>query len=157
MRLAMLLIMIFTIGFLSNAKSSYAESEADCAIWLCLPGGFPSGCSAAHSAFIKRIKKKKPPLPDLSSCTTGPVGQGTSGYYQMGYEMFEACKEGYVLKQHYNGYANAAICEESQCQYAYGVGNYNMSACNRYPAVQRSQPSYVKMWADGTYIGQFWY
>src|SRR5690606_15229098 len=76
-----------------------AASEADCAIWICLPGGFPSGCGAAHSAFKKRIKKGRQPLPALASCTTGPNGKGVNGNYQLGYELFEACKEGYVLKE----------------------------------------------------------
>ena len=45
-----------------------AASDADCAIWLCLPTGFPSGCGDAKSAFKKRIKHLKPPLPNISSC-----------------------------------------------------------------------------------------
>lgn len=136
-----------------------AASEAECAIWLCLPGGFPSGCSAAHSAFKKRIKKGKPPLPDLASCTTGPDGKGTSGNYQLGYELFEACKEGYTLKQNNNnGYMATATCEKTQCLYSpYGFGGYNKNACDSYTAVRRTQPNYVKMWVDGKYIGQYWY
>ena len=47
---------------------SQAASEDECAIWLCLPTGFPDGCSSAKSAFIKRVKKLKPPLPDFFSC-----------------------------------------------------------------------------------------
>ena len=43
-------------------------NDADCAIWLCLPTGFPSGCGDAKSAFKKRIKHLKPPLPNISSC-----------------------------------------------------------------------------------------
>ncbi|WP_229625233.1 conjugal transfer protein TraL [Vibrio parahaemolyticus] len=45
-----------------------AASQDECAIWICLPGGFPSGCGAAKSALKKRIKKFKPPLPAFSSC-----------------------------------------------------------------------------------------
>lgn len=45
-----------------------AASQDDCAIWLCLPTGFPSGCSKAKRAFVKRIKKFKPPLPNIVSC-----------------------------------------------------------------------------------------
>lgn len=45
-----------------------AASQDDCAIWLCLPTGFPSGCSKAKRAFVKRIKKFKPPLPSFTSC-----------------------------------------------------------------------------------------
>lgn len=45
-----------------------AASDADCSIWLCLPTGFPSGCSDAKKAFKNRIKKFKPPLPNIVSC-----------------------------------------------------------------------------------------
>ena len=54
------------------AGSAYAESQDECAIWLCLPGGFPSGCGAAHSAMISRVRDRKPPLPDFSSCAVNP-------------------------------------------------------------------------------------
>ena len=50
------------------ASPSMAASQDECAIWLCLPSGFPAGCSAAKSAFKKRILKRKPPLPSFSSC-----------------------------------------------------------------------------------------
>lgn len=50
------------------ANNSFAASQAECAIWLCVPTGFPSGCSSAKSAMIDRIKHFKSPLPSLSSC-----------------------------------------------------------------------------------------
>jgi hypothetical protein len=50
---------------------SYAASESECAIWLCLPSGFSTGCSSAKSAFKKRIKKGKSPLPSLGACLVG--------------------------------------------------------------------------------------
>lgn len=64
---ALLLSLILPFGsFISTP--ALAVSEDECAIWLCAPGGFPEGCSAAKSAMIKRIKKGKSPLPDFSSC-----------------------------------------------------------------------------------------
>lgn len=59
---------ISLLSILAPAKSAYAASQDECAIWLCLPGGFPAGCAAAYSAFKKRIKKLKPPLPPFSGC-----------------------------------------------------------------------------------------
>lgn len=47
---------------------AYAVNERDCSIWLCLPMGFGSGCSDAKKAFVDRIKKFKPPLPNILSC-----------------------------------------------------------------------------------------
>lgn len=60
-----LLLAAFTPVF---TFSSYAASDAECSIWLCLPSGFPSGCGEAKSAFIQRIKNRKSPLPSFSSC-----------------------------------------------------------------------------------------
>ncbi|WP_242452980.1 conjugal transfer protein [Photobacterium damselae] len=60
------LMIISLVGTMTPLSAT--ASDADCAIWLCLPTGFPSGCSDAKSAFIKRIKKFKPPLPNIVSC-----------------------------------------------------------------------------------------
>lgn len=60
---------LIAISFLSAVPTTVqAATEDECAIWLCLPSGFPSGCGAAKSAFKKRIKKLKPPLPNILSC-----------------------------------------------------------------------------------------
>jgi len=66
-----------------NPSPGYSASQDACAIWICLPGGFPSGCSGAYSEFQKRIKKGRDPLPRLSSCTTGPNGEKVDGHYQL--------------------------------------------------------------------------
>lgn len=58
-------MVLITSGYSPTVK---AASEAECSIWLCLPTGFPSGCGEAKSAFKKRIKKLKPPLPDFLAC-----------------------------------------------------------------------------------------
>ncbi|EMC9392301.1 conjugal transfer protein TraL [Vibrio parahaemolyticus] len=64
--------------FLLPAQPTYAASDDECAIWLCLPTGFPSGCSDAKKAFVKRIKKFEPPLPNFMSCLfSGDVPSGT--------------------------------------------------------------------------------
>ena len=42
--------------FVLSPSSGYSASQDACAIWICLPGGFPSGCSGAYSEFKKRIK-----------------------------------------------------------------------------------------------------
>ena len=60
--LAVILLAVF------NPLPSYAASQDECSIWLCLPAGFPSGCGAAKSAFKNRIKHHKSPLPAFSSC-----------------------------------------------------------------------------------------
>lgn len=133
-----------------------AASQAECAIWLCMPGGFPSGCGAAYSAFRHRVKHRMSPLPPLASCTTGPDGIGTDGRYELGYEAYEACNDGYKLHQVSNSrYSQQAMCYPNNCdpgQYRPGVG-----LCTGYPAVRRSQPNFIKIWVKGEYLGQYWY
>ncbi|PKF50240.1 conjugal transfer protein [Enterovibrio nigricans] len=67
---------------LTVSPSAYAASDADCSIWLCLPTGFPSGCGDAKSAFKRRIKKLKPPLPNFSSCLLKNSPSGSSMSYK---------------------------------------------------------------------------
>lgn len=76
----------------------YAESPDECSIWLCLPGGFPSGCGAAHSAMIGRIKDRKPPLPAFGSCAVNPpAGSGSHMTFSEGVAAFvpthDECKQ----------------------------------------------------------------
>jgi hypothetical protein len=139
-----------------NPVPSQSASQAECAIWLCMPGGFSSGCSAAYSAFRYRVKHRMSPLPPLSSCTTGPDGIGTDGRYELGYEAYESCKEGYKLHQLRNGsYSQEALCYPNNCS----PEPYQMNAglCTSYAAVRRAQPSYIKIWVKGEYLGQYWY
>jgi hypothetical protein len=71
-----------SISFLSifglNSFNALAASQDECAIWICLPGGFPSGCGAAHSAMVKRLSKLKSPLPSFSSCVVASDTPGSS-------------------------------------------------------------------------------
>lgn len=151
-------VFIFVLGIFTaiNTKTSYAESEADCAIWICLPGGFPTGCSAAYSAFRDRIKHRKPPLPDLSSCTNAPNGEWVAGNYDLGRETFETCRSGYVLREKIRNSFPMGKCYLSQCAPERYL-DANETYCQNYEAVRRKKQSYVKMWVDGDYLGQFWY
>ena len=72
------LLMMVAFGVMS--PTTQAASQNECAIWLCLPAGFPSGCGAAHSAMMKRIKKLKPPLPAFSACA---VSGGSNMTYKL--------------------------------------------------------------------------
>jgi len=67
--------LVGAIGFVDPAPA-FAASSDECAIWLCLPGGFPSGCGAAKSAMRKRVKKGKSPLPSFSSCAVNSTVAG---------------------------------------------------------------------------------
>ena len=69
--------LLFSSGLILPS-TALAASEDECAIWLCLPGGFPSGCGAAHSAMVDRVKNFKPPLPPFPSCVVNPSEGGGS-------------------------------------------------------------------------------
>lgn len=66
-------------AFFVPSVSVQAASQDECAIWLCLPTGFPSGCGDAKKAFKKRIKHFKPPLPSLPSCMISPDQENATG------------------------------------------------------------------------------
>ena len=136
-----------------------AESEAACAIWLCLPGGFPTGCAAAYSEFKHRLKKGKSPLPSLSSCTTGPDGNSSNGNYQMGVEYFLPCKEGFQYSRIPQSYSDEIMCvpTNSQCNLREKYRRDKAVDCTAYQAERRNQTRFVKMWVDGKYLGQFFY
>lgn len=141
--------------FLFDGKTAKAASQDACAIWICLPGGFPSGCGGAFSEFKKRIKKGRDPLPRLSSCTTGPNGETVDGHYQLGYERFEPCENGYVLRERRQGYrATEGKCFRQFCAPSNFTEN---SSCENYTAIIRPKPHYVKMWVNGDYLGQYFY
>lgn len=62
------MLVVFSLSMIYSSSSVYAVSDAECAIWLCLPAGFPTGCGDAKNAFKKRVRKGKSPLPAFSSC-----------------------------------------------------------------------------------------
>lgn len=63
-------LLIFFLVASAVPKESLAASQNECAIWLCLPAGFPGNeCRAPHNEMIKRIKKGKSPLPSFSGCS----------------------------------------------------------------------------------------
>ena len=63
------LLGISLLAGLAMSGNSQAASEDECAIWICLPGGFPETCGAAASAMKDRIKDGKSPLPPFSACS----------------------------------------------------------------------------------------
>ena len=76
-KLSLLVLTFAPVLFCLPAKAQ-AASKDECAILLCLPQGFPNGCSAAKKAWQKRLRKGKSPAPDISSCTIESNDQKTS-------------------------------------------------------------------------------
>ena len=62
-----LCLVLLSFGLMS--QYAYAVSQKECAIWLCLPAGFPEGCSGAYSAMKRRLRKDQSALPPFSACS----------------------------------------------------------------------------------------
>lgn len=151
-----IVLIIFSLGSFLFPSSSYAASQSECAIWLCLPGGFPTGCAAAHSAFRDRIKHGKSPLPDLSSCIKGPDGATSNGTYEMGDEKFFPCKSGFEIDEGKLLAFGEGVCVPTSpaCRSSFLPKGLD---CKAYTARKRVQTHYIKMWVDGKYVGKFFY
>lgn len=150
MRKLICFFVLFASIFLLFPNSIQAASQDECAIWLCLPGGFPEGCSGAYKAFKHRLKKKKPPLPSFSSCALDG-----EGHYELGYETYHPCDEGYSLLLK-NG-KGLCVNMSPECTQWQQNPEGASPACEAIQAIRRTKPNFVKMWANGEYIGQFWY
>ena len=83
-KLALAAVLALCIFQAAQAASGGIRSNRlnECSIWLCLPGGFGTGCGAARSAFIGRItdltgrgKRRYTDLPDFSLCVDTAPGE----------------------------------------------------------------------------------
>ncbi len=154
----------FLIAAISLALSIpvFAADQDDCAIWLCLPTGFPSGCSGAKSAFKKRIKHLRPPLPDLMSCVVdAPDGTMPNMDYQMGVVSYIPASQKCV-KYEITGYGNTGpqySCtqyEEIPAHYVDGPcipSSYSGTGQNGCTATH----NYITVYQDGGVIGETYY
>ncbi|MCW6016240.1 conjugal transfer protein TraL [Serratia marcescens] len=133
-------------------KVAYAASQDECAIWLCLPGGFPDGCGGAHSAMLKRLKKGKSPLPSFSSCA---VDSGSSGDASMGKGAWLPERKECVRWAHGHGDEWCTKYETKPAEFKKDqlciINNGN-----HYPPGCRSQ-NYVDIYIDGKKVGETYY
>lgn len=94
-----------------------AASQDECAIWLCLPQGFPgSECSGPESAMWDRIEDDESPLPEFSECAVEAEGMS----YQEGYAAYipphQHCVKSHREQRGYNyggGPKYVTVCDES--------------------------------------------
>lgn len=150
------------------AQEANATSNDECAIWLCLPTGFPSGCSDAKSAMMKRIKHFKSPLPSLSSCLTDASAEGvdTSSTGEMTYDYGYAahiptytycsakrrvakdtyeCREETTVEEHY--------VKGTQC----GYKRVDKETTTKYPSNCDATYRYIDEYVDGVQYGDTYY
>jgi hypothetical protein len=153
----------FLMAALWQPISAHAASEDDCAIWLCLPGGFPSGCAGAKSAWQKRLRQGKSPLPSFSSCSND---RATEGHYRLGIERFMSCPAGHVGIDQYSYRHNdqvrvclsqACLNQNPQAMTLLEQGFEANLGCAVSYAPKRRKQHYIEMWVDDTYLGQFFY
>lgn len=63
----------------STAGPAHAQSNDECAIWLCAPFGFVlPNCGKAFRAMLKRVSKLKPAFPSWRSCEVADSGVSMS-------------------------------------------------------------------------------
>jgi hypothetical protein len=68
MKTTHIISMVLLLISFFNSVSAHAFSRKQCSIWLCLPAGFPEGCSDAYSALKKRLRRGQSARPPLASC-----------------------------------------------------------------------------------------
>lgn len=142
---------------------SFAASQDECSIWLCLPGGFPSGCSAAHAAMLKRLKNLESPLPSFSSCAT--EADNTSYNYSVAAYIPEH-QECTKYKSKYNRegeYSQTCVAYKTvAAQYIKGKRctiskNKNTDTITRSPAYCSSTVRYIDIYQNGSQLGDTYY
>lgn len=124
--------------------TTMAASQDECAIWLCLPAGFPSGCGGAKSAFKNRIKHHKSPLPAFSSCA---VNNSSMSYDQGKASWVPAnnCKSRF-------GNMTIAGCTPTAGHWEKGTGNSSSCIMGRC-----SSKNYIQILEGGKSIGDTYY
>lgn len=155
---AVVLMALFGVTTSMFSPSVQAASEDECAIWLCLPGGFPSGCGGAKSAMLKRVKKGKSPLPDFVSCAVN--SGGSSMTYD--YNVAAAIQEQKICKKTQWYGPNNSTCIEWEtipAHYIKGkICTINYQSGSRNPQGCVATYRYVDVFVDGALAGDtyFW-
>ena len=102
-----------------------SDREAECAIYLCLPGGFTQGCEAAKSAYIGRIT-------DLTS-------GGKRRYTDL--PAFNLCED-----QNPPGIEDFPLTEKSEVSYRgrYEISRPAYNTCTRWNTIHYGGSSYTR-------------
>ncbi len=138
-------------------SAAFASSQDECAIWICLPGGFPNGCGAAKSAMMDRIEDRKSPLPSFRSCAVQDSG-GSQMSYDYNYAALIAERR---VCNRYSGWGDHRYCvewETIQQHYLKGRRCTQERDGYRSPAGCVATRRYVDVFVDGALVGDtyFW-
>lgn len=153
-RLALSVAVLGTVTFVNPV---YAINESDCSIWLCLPMGFPSGCEDAKSAFKKRIKKFKPPLPYLGSCLINEDEQPVESSEMSAKEGFAALISEKRICSQWN--EQHSYCDEYETVPTHVIKNTRcfIGENGGYPDGCSKTIRYVDTYMDGNVLGETYY
>lgn len=158
-RIALTTIAVASALAAVTTAPAQAASRDECAIWLCLPAGFPAGCGAAHSAMINRIEHRKSPLPSFSACAVEDEGGSNMSY---DYSVAALIPKHRRCIEHGSGRYGRASCEAYETVPRHHVKN---TRCRRNPRFGTSTPAgcvrtdrYVDVFIDGRKAGNtyFW-
>ncbi len=132
------------------AAPARAASQAECAIWLCLPGGFPAGCGDAHAAMIQRIKNFKPPLPPFGACAVDGGANTADIGYRQGYELFY-CNAPWTLGSRGADFESVQICIRKRDDCPSWQRDERSLKCpdEIMAALRRAKPNWIDFYENG--------
>lgn len=132
-----------------------SDHDADCAIWLCLPSGFPSGCGKPLSKFKDRIKHLRSPLPSWSSCAVSANnGQNSPQPYTIKFDnaTYTNNGKGYTKKigRSYSCPKNGLITttKKRSTHFGYIIETWVNAVCTRTSEVSNTLNDYVWIQAE---------
>lgn len=151
-------IFSITLGTPILPTPVYAASQDECAIWLCLPGGFPNSCGDAKKAMKKRLKKGKSPLPDFSACAVDD-DSGSAMSHIFGYAA--VVKEHQICKRwityHRGDYERCTLWETVPAHFVKGTRCRRNRDGERIPHECTGTVRYVDMFMDGSPMGETYF
>lgn len=155
-----------SVGLIFSAiPAAHAVSQDECSIWLCLPGGFPSGCGNAKSAMKDRIKDFKPPLPNFAECVIND-NSGSNMTYTYQYAAYvpehQECKR---WSYRYMGHGETErVCVQWQTIPTHYVKNQRCvinrshgEEISRSPAYCTATKRYIDVYSNGQSMGDTYY
>ncbi len=153
-----ILLSVFAIIF-AFIEPTPAASQDECAIWICLPSGFPSGCGAAKSAMRDRIKDMKSPLPNFSSCAVNPPsGSGSHMKSDFGLAAYIPPRRVCTQYHRYNRNNKSCIAYESLPeQYIKNTRCHIYRYGDRYPRHCTRTYRWAEVFVEGQLAGPTYY
>lgn len=147
------------LALLSLGNAATAASQDECAEWICLPGGFPSGCGGAQSAMNNRIANHQTPLPDFDECSANPPqGSGSHMTYTMGQAAYVPTHTVCPDNGDNGMWWMQQQCHTVQAHYVDGTAcSFSDGDMTGTPAGCTGTKQYVKVFSDGNQAGTTYY